>query len=870
MDVSFIIPVFNHLDLTLDCISSLQQTASSIEYEIILVNDGSDEEATHGLNELANDRIRVIENRTNQGFAHSNNIGAVHARGETLILANNDLIFLPGWLEPMLAAFKKVPKLGLVGNIQTSVATGEIDHAGTYTSPKGSIVHKKSENRNLIGQPAYTRFHSVTGACCAIKRSLYLEIGGFDEAFVNGGEDVDLCFRLSKNGYKIAVANRSIVQHHVSATRKKSSDNDERNSRLLQRKWSARLAHQAASLWPDRYLAEAKTIPHPRALDAKLLKDALLRFLCLKKGPAPAALHNAYCEQERNERHWKARLDHWTDEMIKQEERNAHASPLKDRYEYEGLYTHWTDRPGVWMREKATISLPRGTLISSISITGKIADSNVPWAAGKLGLAIKVNDAAVNTHYPIKPGEFSLDFDNAPARAQDSTHIEIKLLGVEKSNTKAYLGRKLAGVSIIPSRIRKHFARYRDQELNKRLSIHSIRINDEDVYNFAKDATNPLNTEYAVKHAQLGINLVGWFKAELGIGESVRLAAKALDFSDIPHTFVPLKVNCLASQGDQTYAGQLFPENPYPINIFHIDAPQSPDIDHHHGKAFREGRYNIAYWAWELPDFPDEWTQHIRYFNEIWTPSNFVREAISIKSPVPVITVPHCIDFSIPDRDYRQELGLPSDKFLFSFAYDLNSYQERKNPKAAIEAFREAFMGSDRANDVGLVIKIHSANNNKAAYQELQTLLKGLPNCYLIDRTLSRDMTYGLMAACDSYVSLHRSEGFGLTVAESMFLEKPVISTNWSATSEFVNASNGYPVAFKLTQLTQNHGPYKKGQLWADPDPLDAAKHMQTLVANPDRAAELGKQAKQTIVELYSPDRISNIYRKRLRSIALW
>ncbi len=870
MDVSFVVPVFNHLDLTQACLASLQDTVKSVDYEVILVNDGSDSETAEGLRKLAGGRIKLVENERNQGFAHANNLGVAHARGEILVLANNDLVFKKGWLKPMLDGLQSAENVGLVGNVQRSVSTGEIDHAGAYVSPKGNAIHIRKTNRRSLRTPKYNRYDLITGACCAIPRELYNNVGGFDEAFLNGGEDVDLCLRLSKLGYQILVANRSVIQHHVSATRREANLNDEWNSRLLQRRWGSQLANLAALTWPDRYIGQLRQTRHIKAVDRELLKEALPRFLTLKKGPAKPALYQAYCEQERNERHWKAILDGIPDEQIKKEERDKNAAPLKDHYEYQGLYAEATDHKGAWIRETAAIKIPRGNLVSELSITGILHESQSPEDSGKLGLALKVNNAAVNARYPIEPGEFEIKFDNLPARASDQTQLQITLLGVERSNALAFIGRKLAKTSLIPQAIKNYLARYRPQNRNKRLAIHSIKLNGENVFDFEKDPTNPLNTEYVIKHARMGVNLVGWFKAELGIGESARVAAKAIKESKLPYSLVNLRVNCLASQGDTTYVDELSESNPNPINIFHIDAPQSADIDHHHGANFRRDKYNIAYWAWELPDFPDQWTQYMRYFDEIWAPSNFVRDSIAIKSPVPVLTVPHCIDFSIPHRDYRQELDLPSDKFLFTFAYDLNSYQERKNPKAAIEAFRKAFAGSDRANDVGLVIKVHSAANNPEPYKALLELLKDLPNCYLIDKTLSREMTYGLMNACDSYISLHRSEGFGLTVAESMLLEKPVISTNWSATSEFVNATNGCPVDFKLIPLTQNHGPYKVGQIWADPDPEHAASYMYKLVSDSDYAARLGKHANATIKELYSKERIADLYRKRLRAISLW
>ncbi|MDQ8185924.1 glycosyltransferase [Pelagicoccus sp. SDUM812002] len=872
MEVSFVVPVYNHLALTRECLDSIEATVEGVEYEVIIVNDGCDEETAEGLRTLVLGckRAKLVENKTNQGFAHANNLGAIHARGEILVLANNDLKFRPGWLQPMLEGLRSDAKIGIVGNIQYSVATGKVDHAGVNFDPKGNAIHLRKRPRTIVGAPRYTEFKAVTGACCAIRRELYEEAGGFDEAFVNGGEDVDLCFRITQLGHKILVANRSVVDHHVSATRREPNREDEWNSRLLQNRWGKELASLAAASWPKAYLRQVFHARHWKAIDWKLLKEALPRYLNLKKSPAEPALYHAFCEQERNERHWRSTLDGLTDEEIKREERERHSSPFRDQYSYKGLYAEDTEFLGVWIREFASISIPRGALVSKLGISGFSHDSCSGHDSGKIGLAIKINDAAINASYPIAPGSFHLEFENLPARASDKTELEIILLGVERTNAYAYLGRKLAKASFLPKLLRSSFAKYREQRLNKRLAIHGIHINGEDVFDFKKDPTNPLNTDYVIKHSRMGVNLVGWFKAELGIGESARVAAKALQESQLPFSLVNLKVNCLASQGDQTYANELSDSNPNPINIFHIDAPQSADIDHHHGLDFRKDKYNIAYWAWELPDFPDEWTKYMRYFNEIWAPSNFVRDSIAMKSPVPVLTVPHCIDFSIPDRDYRKELELPSDKFLFTFAYDLNSYQERKNPKAAIEAFRQAFAGSDRANDVGLVLKVHSAANNPKSYNGLRELLAGIPNCYLIDKTLSREMTYGLMKACDSYISLHRSEGFGLTVAESMLLGKPVVSTNWSATSEFVNARNGCPVNFKLIPLTQNHGPYKVGQIWADPDSVHAASYMYKLVSDSDYANELGIHARASIKELYSRERIASIYRKRLRAISLW
>jgi glycosyltransferase involved in cell wall biosynthesis len=201
------------------------------------------------------------------------------------------------------------------------------------------------------------------------------------------------------------------------------------------------------------------------------------------------------------------------------------------------------------------------------------------------------------------------------------------------------------------------------------------------------------------------------------------------------------------------------------------------------------------------------------------------------------------------------------------FLYDLNSYQERKNPHAVIEAYRRAF--PDEAG-VQLVIKTQNPERNPEAYQKLKNVLNGLTHTTLIDRTLSREDVHRLEAACDVFVSLHRSEGFGLAVAEAMFVGKPVISTDWSATSEFVNNGNGFPIPYDLIELSETHGPYEKGQVWANPRLDDAVTAMQTVAALPDRGKSKGEQGARDIRAHFSPQVVGEGYAKRLAAMDLW
>lgn len=259
------------------------------------------------------------------------------------------------------------------------------------------------------------------------------------------------------------------------------------------------------------------------------------------------------------------------------------------------------------------------------------------------------------------------------------------------------------------------------------------------------------------------------------------------------------------------------------------------------------------------------WRQFFAYYDEVWSPSHFSTSAIAMKTRLPVITMPHAISFERPTGNHRRRFGLPEDKFLFLFIYDLNSYAARKNPRAVIEAFRRSGLVESGA---ALVIKVHSANDNPADFVGLEKAVADLPGTILIEGTLSRREIYELESACDCFVSLHRSEGFGLAVAECMYLGKPVISTDWSATAEFVNNRNGCPVNYSLVTLQESHGPYEKGQIWADPDIDHAADWMRRLHADPAFAARVGASARGHIETYFSPAAIGARYRQRLGLIA--
>ena len=252
MRLSFITATYNGLDYTRAFLDSFAATVPPGNWEYILVDDGS-RDGTRDFLATLQPPFKVMLNESNGGFAYSNNRGAAAATGDTLVFLNNDLILSPGWLEPMLEAFQRFEQLGAVGNIQLNARSGLVDHAGIFFDLTGRPAHAR-KNRRRRPQEEYTFWNAVTAACFAMPRPLFQQLGGFDEGFVNGSEDVDLCVRIRQASHSIVVANQSIIRHHVSVSPGRHDKNAQNTARLLS-KWQPVMAEWGKREWPREYLA---------------------------------------------------------------------------------------------------------------------------------------------------------------------------------------------------------------------------------------------------------------------------------------------------------------------------------------------------------------------------------------------------------------------------------------------------------------------------------------------------------------------------------------------------------------------------------------------------------------------------------------
>jgi GT2 family glycosyltransferase len=289
MSVSFVIPLYNCLPLTQAMLASLHASLpTGLDHEVILVDDGSTD-GTRDWLETVGGTCRVILNERNLGYAGANNRGVAAATKDLVALLNNDLVLPLRWLEPMLAVHRGLgARAGLVGNVQLDARTGQVDHTGIFINLKGKPEHDRREAQGwgtlLHGWHAVD---AATGACLLVARDTWHRLGGFDEGFRNGGEDVDLCFRARRAGLVNAVADRSVVRHHVSSSPGRALRNEE-NSRHLTLRWRAELVDCAARHWCRHYFEASPLDPgtHGHGFEFQVW----LHTLGLRREPPPVML----------------------------------------------------------------------------------------------------------------------------------------------------------------------------------------------------------------------------------------------------------------------------------------------------------------------------------------------------------------------------------------------------------------------------------------------------------------------------------------------------------------------------------------------------------------------------------------------------
>lgn len=351
-----------------------------------------------------------------------------------------------------------------------------------------------------------------------------------------------------------------------------------------------------------------------------------------------------------------------------------------------------------------------------------------------------------------------------------------------------------------------------------------------------------------------GINLIAGIRANTGLGESSRIVARHLAAAKIPFTIIEWYSSNNQIRDNEEFIEKISNEFKYSINLIHINAHEFGIALKQIGLKCLDYRYNIAFWSWELEEFPKEWHGSFKVLDEIWTPSYFTSKSIKKVTNKPVYTIPHTISKPSKLPFAREHFSLPNDKFLFLILYNSGSLEERKNPIAGIKAYKKVFLNS---NNTGLVIKVGDCTVNER--NKLIEETKDIKNIYYIFDSLMKCEVNSLISCIDVYVSLHRAEGFGLVLAEAMSFGKPVIATNWSANIEFMDEDSACMVEYELVPVNTEIGGFKKSYRWAEADIEQASFFMKKLYSDKGYYNYISKNAKKKIEQQLNEEHIKSL-----------
>jgi glycosyltransferase involved in cell wall biosynthesis len=334
------------------------------------------------------------------------------------------------------------------------------------------------------------------------------------------------------------------------------------------------------------------------------------------------------------------------------------------------------------------------------------------------------------------------------------------------------------------------------------------------------------------------ITVVGCLRSTTGLGQSARLCHSALSGQgfDVHGIDVSSELMQPLDFPDYTFRDGRLLRGPGTL-LMHVNAPLMPFVFLSLGRQIVSQKWIVGYWAWELPVVPPEWTLGAAFVHEIWVPSRFVAQAVSARvADVPIRVLPHPVACDVTAAPKpRRHAGRP---FTALLVFNMGSGMQRKNPLAAIAAFRTAFKDGQ---DARLIVKMTNVDLFPEGANKLRAAAANAGNVMILDRTLRPSEMSELYRESDCLVSLHRSEGFGLVVAEAMLHGLPVLSTDWSGTTEFLSSETGFPIGYRLVPARDPQGTYEYPELmWAEPDTMAAARTLQELRGH---ASEIGKKA---------------------------
>jgi GT2 family glycosyltransferase/glycosyltransferase involved in cell wall biosynthesis len=922
--VSIIIPTRDQPTVLKQCVEDLRRGTDYPRIEIILVDNGSrDAEVLDYYRELtAAGAATVVPFDVAFNYSAACNRGARHAAGELLLFLNNDIsVIRPDWLTE-LVRFAVLPGVGCVGT-KLLYPNGVVQHAGVVIGLHmcGLVYNQVAAGRwDEFGSPdMYRNLLAIMGACQLIPRRAFDAVGGFDERYRIANSDVAICLRLHRAGLRTVYTPHAALTHHEGLTRGKTNPAEDveltafdlRELRIDEDPYfhpalSPHLATPTLRLPPEpspkdflraqtdafcriprlgtrpdiynevamrEFLGAAAGLPtwHPAggvadAWDAAQLALSLLRTSPSLRARFPRALTDgvdgAYCR-------WLC------EDELPRLGREAAAGHVRAAF---------SSNPGARVRQLygaqpglrtafpgATLAIGRSDFHRWLATYGKaeycFRDEEIWWfmlQCAEDPVAELMYEYSVSPAWQAGFPDAMTDLGWPRFYRWVRPHFLPAADPLDPPAFRSPLG-PLEQLRVVYE-CRPHWRRAVPDAFHAPHALPRLVDWLADPGNRGPGEFDPVWLERvrgavaAGDRPAAGVNVLGHFTYPSGLQVSVMSVVESLRRLAYPTACHDVTIPAVME-------GAFVPtriHETYDVTLIHAQPEPYFDTAYRQARLRREpDRYRIGMWYWEFGAVPDDWSKQARLLNELWAPTHFIAGALAKSIDLPVVPMLPGLELGEVRPVPRSRFGIPDDKLLFLFVYDMKSIQERKNPLGLIEAYRRAFRPDDR---VHLAIKVSSGETNRREYARVLKAAHAA-GVQVINSILPRGEAYGLMQCCDCYVSLHRSEGLGLTMAEAMLLGKPVVATGYSGNTDFMTADDSLLVDYSLVPVGRDIGPYKADWLWAEPSVDDAVARMRWVYEHRDEARALGERAKAAAERVLSMKAAGDRLLSRLREI---
>jgi hypothetical protein len=414
---------------------------------------------------------------------------------------------------------------------------------------------------------------------------------------------------------------------------------------------------------------------------------------------------------------------------------------------------------------------------------------------------------------------------------------------------------------LLPQWLRRRIRRRRDEQL-----LFSMRFSRLAQWPAAMSAQVMPQAASAGALASHGVNLLGYISGQFGLGVSARAYTSALMEVGYPVAVFDSSIDIPHARDDRSLAVHLEAGGVrFDTTVVFVNPDRFTAALDAFGEHRPSGRL-LGCWFWELPRVPEAWMDAVRQVDEIIVATEFVADAFRAVTDKPITRIPFPMLPASVSALTRADIDVPADAFVFLCTFDCNSSLDRKNPGAVIRAFRMAF--PIERTDVFLLLKSSNGKRNPSALRALLQCTGGDPRIMLRDGVIDVSHVNALQSLSDCYVSLHRAEGLGLGMAESMRMGKPVVATGWSGNRDFMDDSNSYLVDYQLVPVLPGQYPHGEGQVWAEPDIRHAARHMRSVVQDSARAERIAEAGRATILREMSLEVSGRLFAAHLDSSA--